>query len=646
MVKIEQTGGRLTEEEILHGKNDAYGIYQINWKGEGREYAFLSFDSLREKGKAPERKDYQLVYSDILETDENRDSLFTKFNLAHPSDFTGHSLSISDILVLKKNGEIHVSYVDMIGFVPLADFYKEPVLRSVEQITETTRGFTAEGHSGTWHTIQMQEFHNEKFFQMRHDEFGKQVADIIVNEQGQVIAEDLWHGFSPEAMKLIGEYLLDKSLHDKKEAAYILSADKGYFLIHETDEGYDYTFYDQEYQELDGGIYDNLDVSLKEAIEDILNDTGETIENIKETDYEKLEQEIEEAEEAGLLESVIQESKRRLQEGNVALTSEVYYEEKSLNGMSRADIEEIVLSQAQIILDELGLHDEVELIGARVYGSRSREGLYRPDSDIDVALSYEGTISEDTFFNYLKEDMLYARNIPIDINPIRKEKSGTLPEYMQRAEYYLDEMEIKNFAIEVDSLARSHDNLYVYKTMSREEAADAITEDILHKKSDYIKDFLKATEKSEKESDVKKGKDMFIQMEKLERLSIFEREPETIPEVDFYVAECSEFPTLGEYYEGLTLAEAIAIYEKIPGERLNGVKGIGIDLHFPDDNMYSGKCDLMAGGRICWEMLDAVPRYKENREVRKAVKYLENHFNKKEELSLSKPKKQEQAPRL
>lgn len=110
MVKIEQTGGRLTEEEILHGKNDAYGIYQINWKGEGREYAFLSFDSLRAKGKAPERKDYQLVYSDILETDENRDSLFIKFNLAHPSDFTGHSLSISDILVLKKNGEIHVSY--------------------------------------------------------------------------------------------------------------------------------------------------------------------------------------------------------------------------------------------------------------------------------------------------------------------------------------------------------------------------------------------------------------------------------------------------------------------------------------------------------------------------------------------------------
>lgn len=69
---------------------------------------------------------------------------------------------------------------------------------------------------------------------MRHDEFGEQVADIIVNEQGQVIAEDLWHGFSPEAMKLIGEYLLSKSLYQKKEVAYLLP-DNGYFMIHETD---------------------------------------------------------------------------------------------------------------------------------------------------------------------------------------------------------------------------------------------------------------------------------------------------------------------------------------------------------------------------------------------------------------------------
>ena len=153
MRKKEQTGINLSEEEILHGKEDAYGIYQIDWKGEGREYAFLSYDSIRAKGKLPQRKDYQLVYSGILEPAENMDSLYVKFNIAHPQDFTGHSLSVSDIIVLKKNGKINVSYVDMIGFVPLSNFYKEPALRVVEQIIESTQGFTAEGHFGTWHSI-------------------------------------------------------------------------------------------------------------------------------------------------------------------------------------------------------------------------------------------------------------------------------------------------------------------------------------------------------------------------------------------------------------------------------------------------------------------------------------------------------------
>ena len=76
-------------------------------------------------------------------------------------------------------------------------------------------------------------------------------------------------------------------------------------------------------------------------------------------------------------------------------------------------------------------------------------------------------------------------------------------------------------------------------------------------------------------------------------------EAEYIVKVDFYVAECSEFPSLGEYHEGLTLDEAIKIYEKIPEERMHGRKGIGIDLHFPEENLYPGKCSLFEGGEIC-----------------------------------------------
>ena len=87
----------------------------------------------------------------------------------------------------------------------------------------------------------------------------------------------------------------------------------------------------------------------------------------------------------------------------------------------------------------MGLAEEVELLGARVYGSRSREGLYHEGSDIDVVVSYSGSLREDDFFNVLHEDGLEIAGIPVDINPISTEKTGTLEEYLENAEKYLDE---------------------------------------------------------------------------------------------------------------------------------------------------------------------------------------------------------------
>ena len=52
---------------------------------------------------------------------------------------------------------------------------------------------------------------------------------------------------------------------------------------------------------------------------------------------------------------------------------------------------------AQGILEEMGMENEVELLAARVHGSRSRQELYRNDSDLDVVLSYRGDIREDSF---------------------------------------------------------------------------------------------------------------------------------------------------------------------------------------------------------------------------------------------------------
>lgn len=117
--------------------------------------------------------------------------------------------------------------------------------------------------------------------------------------------------------------------------------------------------------------------------------------------------------------------------------------EGALNGLSRAVVEETVLCYAQAQIEAAGLDGDVELLGARVCGSRTREGLYREDSDIDVVVSYAGDIREDAFFNLLHGEDFCMAGIPIDMNPISLEKTGTLEEYLERAEKHLDSREVQ-----------------------------------------------------------------------------------------------------------------------------------------------------------------------------------------------------------
>ena len=92
--------------------------------------------------------------------------------------------------------------------------------------------------------------------------------------------------------------------------------------------------------------------------------------------------------------------------------------------------------------------------------------------------------------------------------------------------------------------------------------------------------------------------------------------------ISFYVAECSEFPVMGEYHENLTLQEAFQIYEKIPSERMNGGKGIGFCLE--DGSPYGDKFDLMVCGRMQTEIINLMDEYRENLLVQKAIRDMED----------------------
>ena len=103
-------------------------------------------------------------------------------------------------------------------------------------------------------------------------------------------------------------------------------------------------------------------------------------------------------------------------------------------------------------------------------------------------------------------------------------------------------------------------------------------------------------------------------------------EPETAPieqptgNLTYYVAECMEFPNLGEYHDNLSLEEAVRIYQEIPAERMNGIKGIGFELK--DGSDYEGPFPILTGQTIDMDTIQAIDYYRDNPLVQKAVKEL------------------------
>ena len=94
--------------------------------------------------------------------------------------------------------------------------------------------------------------------------------------------------------------------------------------------------------------------------------------------------------------------------------------------------------------------------------------------------------------------------------------------------------------------------------------------------------------------------------------------------ISFYAAECAEFPVMGELHYDLTLPEALEAYEKIPSERMHGLKCVGFDLK--DGSDYEGMQSLMIEGKIQKEFLNSIPGFKENSYVQNAISRVEKYL--------------------
>ena len=126
--------GELTQGEVkeLYAKaqeaeadKDTFSIYQLKQGDETRDFRFEPYDRLQAAGNVVDKTNYELVYSAELTPGTSLEDIYTRFNIDHPKDFKGHSLSVSDVVVLHQNGQDAAHYVDSFGYKEVPEFLQE-----------------------------------------------------------------------------------------------------------------------------------------------------------------------------------------------------------------------------------------------------------------------------------------------------------------------------------------------------------------------------------------------------------------------------------------------------------------------------------------------------------------------------------------
>ena len=127
--------------------SDRYEIYQLTADPANAKLLFTSYDGIHAGGMTINRSNYELKYSAPLTPDTTLDSIYDQFNINRPADFTGHSLSVSDIVVLHRNGQDTAHYVDSIGFADVPEFLTEQTQENVFQRNTPPERDVFEGNS-------------------------------------------------------------------------------------------------------------------------------------------------------------------------------------------------------------------------------------------------------------------------------------------------------------------------------------------------------------------------------------------------------------------------------------------------------------------------------------------------------------------
>ena len=758
------------EESLLQSSEKQFGIYQITERDPEHDYRFMGLDYVEKKGITVTRADYDLIYAAPLTEKDTLDGIYERFNIQRPADFTGHSLSVSDVVVLNDGSTVKAYYVDSIGFAELPDFFKErnmdlqkenllneklqeieifdkpglfsngrlrdeevpeglyrydlrgsdydpgqpvtvektvvvnhaaSVLMAEEldlgaegrlELGEEGLNFTGteltvrefmeeqqqknnalihgdsshiavEGHIGTWYAIDETKIGGEKFFLLEHEEHGDMAACVAVNEQGKLVAEDLWNGFDEDFQEAVQKYLSEKWNMPKKEDVVseiiekaVPAPDNSAQDYSDVPVYYEPFSYAKENDEVD--LYRTsyrLNSECKQAIQEAIADNydgmylGDDAVNqvVKQYGMERV---------GYILANTLHHKSYdgRFSHGNKEWAEQVSTPEHNADRMTfrtdwvvdshpaildgfvtmfREELEAqkeqeqpfvkqfyVVenLQAAPLRIERFGnLDDAMSQYQALPNHYMKALGVEKnPDplpGSLDVLQCRNGidTIVEDYktvpgWDNpYIQNHVVQPLQVALAVQDV--ELAYELPDayfHIQTCDDGFDyTLYNKNFTERDGGILETDGDKSVQEAMT-----ELLTEFGCNAEEGRVMDAAELREQADTVAEQ--------QAEALkEKLAAEKPTPEA--SISFYVAECAEFPVMGEFHDNLTLEQALEVYDKIPAERMNGIKSIGFSLE--DGSIYSGMFDLMVGGEVQAEVVNHIQHYRESPLVQKAI---------------------------
>ena len=758
------------EESLLQGSEKQFGIYQITERDPEHDYRFMGLDYVEKKGMTVARADYDLIYAAPLTEKDTLDGIYERFNIQRPADFTGHSLSVSDVVVLNDGSTVKAYYVDSIGFAELPDFFKErnmdlqkenllneklqeikifdkpglfsngrlrdeevpeglyrydlrgsdydpgqpvtvektvvvnhaaSVLMAEEldlgadrrlELGEDGLNFTGaeltvrefmeeqqqkrnglihgdsdhiavEGHIGTWYAVDETEIGGEKFFLLEHEEHGDMAACVAVNEQGKLVAENLWNGFGDDFLDAVKDYLSEKWNMPNKDNVVSEIIEKAVPVPDNSTQDYSDVpvyyepfSYAQEHGEVD--LYRTsyrMNGECKQAIYEAIADNydgmhlgdGAVNQVVKQYGMERV---------GYILANTLRYKNYddRFSHSNKEWAEQVGTPENNARIIKfRADW--VVTSHSAVLdgfvtmyREKLEKQKELEQpFVKRFYVVENRQA-------VPLEIKRFGNLN-DAMSQYQALPNHYMKALGVEKNP------DPLPGS-------LDILQCKNG---IDTIVEDYktvpgwNNPYVQNHVVQPlqgalavqdvELAYELPDAYFHIQTcedgfDYTlynKDFTERDggiletdgDKPVQEAmmellaefgcDAAQGKVMDAAELREQADTVAEQQAEVLKEkltaerpapeetLSFYVAECLEFTFAGEFHDHLTMEEALEVYDKIPSERMNADKCIGFCIE--EDGGFVGMYELVVDDKVQRENINSINYFRDDKLVQQAI---------------------------